>query len=86
LLQAFSFFALSPFAPERAHNISNDEAQNQDQRDQNDLGHGYLPEIQSQRDHLGVLYQKDDEQNSEYYSTNNFWVFHKSSFLRGNSG
>jgi hypothetical protein len=69
-------------AGEFTHKISDDEAQNKDQRDQNDLGHGYFPEIEPQSDNLGVLYQKDDEQNGQYNSSDEFGVFHSPSSLR----
>jgi hypothetical protein len=46
------------------------------------LGHGYLPEIEPQSDNLGVLYQKDNEQNGEYNSSDEFGVFHSPSSLR----
>jgi hypothetical protein len=54
------------------HDESKDKSENENQRDQDDLGHAHIPEIEPQADDLGILKDKDQDKRRNNKGPNDF--------------
>ena len=71
-----AFLGYSIFSDYFSRKVTQQESNNDTQRDQDDLGYGYFPKIESQSHDFHVLKQEDQKQHKHDEPNDDLWIFH----------